>query len=67
MNTNPTTDPIEPSNSEWLSVVKNKVEALSYGIVTIVVHNSCVTQVESTEKLRFEPKNEGSRPAKPKL
>ena len=39
---------------EWLSIVREKVESLRYGAVQIVVHNSKVTQVERTEKLRFD-------------
>jgi len=67
MSTIPDTPPAELSNSEWLDIVKKKVEALSYGVITIVVHNSCVTQVESTEKLRFGPSSTASKVAKSKF
>ena len=42
------------NSPEWLAVVKKKVEGLSYGVVQIVVHNSRVTQIECTEKTRFD-------------
>ena len=41
--------PIEP----WLEVVRQKVAAMRFGSVQIVVHEGRVTQVESTEKTRF--------------
>lgn len=37
----------------WLAIVKQKVEALRFGSVQIVVHEGRVTQVESTEKTRL--------------
>ncbi len=39
---------------EWLEVVRGKVESLRYGVVQIVVHDSEVTQIERTEKTRFD-------------
>ena len=39
---------------EWLSLVREKVETLRYGIVQIVVHDSKVTQIERTERTRIE-------------
>lgn len=41
--------PIEP----WLEIVRQKVAAMRFGSVQIVVHEGRVTQVESTEKTRF--------------
>ncbi len=41
--------PIEP----WLEVVRQKVAAMRFGSVQIVVHEGRVTQIESTEKTRF--------------
>ncbi len=40
---------IEP----WLEVVREKVAAMRFGSVQIVVHEGRVTQIESTEKTRF--------------
>lgn len=40
---------IEP----WLEIVRQKVAAMRFGSVQIVVHEGRVTQVESTEKTRF--------------
>ena len=39
---------------EWLSIVREKVETLRYGVVQIVIHDSRVTQIERTEKTRIE-------------
>lgn len=38
---------------EWLRVVQQKVESLSYGVVQLVVHDGRVTQIERTEKTRI--------------
>jgi hypothetical protein len=40
---------------EWLRVVQQKVETLSYGVVQLVVHDGRVTQIERTEKTRLKP------------
>jgi len=39
---------------KWLSLVREKVAGLQYGVVQIVVHNSKVTQIERTERTRLE-------------
>ena len=41
-------------NPQWLSLVREKVESLRYGVVQIVVHDSRVTQIERTERTRLE-------------
>lgn len=38
----------------WLQVVERKVSGLRFGSVQIVVHEGRVTQIESTEKFRFQ-------------
>lgn len=38
---------------DWIRVVREKVEGLSYGVVQLVVHDGRVTQIERTEKLRL--------------
>ena len=38
----------------WLEVVRRQVGSLRYGVVQIVVHDSRVTQIEKTERLRLE-------------
>jgi len=48
------TSPAEPEIPSWLLVVKSKVSALRFGSVQIVVHEGRVTQIESTEKFRFQ-------------
>ena len=47
-----------PEDNEWLRIVRQKVDALRFGVVQIIVHEGRVTQIESTEKTRLE-----SRPA----
>jgi hypothetical protein len=42
----------QPSN--WLEVVRRQVGTLHYGVVQIVVHDSQVTQIEKTERVRLE-------------
>ena len=42
---------------EWLELVKRQVNSLRYGVVQIVIHDSQVTQVEKTERVRLTPKN----------
>ena len=39
---------------EWLCLVREKVETLRYGVVQIVVHDSQVTQIEKTERVRLD-------------
>jgi hypothetical protein len=39
---------------DWLEVVQQQVGSLSYGVVQIVVHDSQVTQIEKTERVRLD-------------
>ena len=39
---------------DWLEVVQRQVGSLSYGVVQIVVHDSQVTQIEKTERVRLD-------------
>jgi hypothetical protein len=43
----------EDAQPAWLSLVRQKVESLHFGVVQIVVHDSKVVQIESTEKTRL--------------
>ena len=43
----------ETNAESWLDIVRQKVEAMRFGSVQIVVHEGRVTQVESTEKTRL--------------
>jgi hypothetical protein len=38
---------------DWLRLVQQKVEGLTYGVVQLVVHDGRVTQIERTEKTRL--------------
>jgi hypothetical protein len=42
-----------PDNETWSDIVRQKVEAMRFGSVQIIVHEGRVTQVESTEKTRL--------------
>ena len=37
----------------WLEVVRRHVGSLRYGVVQIVVHDSQVTQIDKTERVRL--------------
>ncbi|MDR3456124.1 MAG: YezD family protein [Verrucomicrobiae bacterium] len=38
----------------WLEIVRQQVGSLRFGVVEIVVHDSRVTQIEKTERLRLD-------------
>src|SRR5437879_5390324 len=42
------------SSSDWLELIRQKVQSLRFGVVQIVVHDSRVTQIERTEKTRLQ-------------
>jgi hypothetical protein len=42
------------ANDNWLEIVRAQVASLKYGVVEIVVHDSQVTQIEKTERLRLD-------------
>jgi hypothetical protein len=44
----------DPTNANWLELVRQQVDSLRYGVVEIVVHDSQVTQIEKTERLRLD-------------
>ena len=43
---------LHPAN--WLEIVREQVGSLKFGVVEIVVHDSQVTQIERTERLRLD-------------
>jgi hypothetical protein len=45
-------------DADWLDVVRKTIEGVEYGVVSIVIHNSRVVQVERTQKIRFDTGNE---------
>ena len=50
---------------EWLELVRRQVGSLRYGVVEIIVHESQVTQIEKTERMRLDrPQAETRPPAK---
>ncbi|EEF61920.1 hypothetical protein Cflav_PD4583 [Pedosphaera parvula Ellin514] len=57
MKTNNTNKVDDLSEKErWLELVQKQVDSLRFGVVQIVVHDSRVVQIEKTEKLRIEQK-----------
>jgi hypothetical protein len=48
---NPARKEVEPN---WLQLVRKQVESLKFGTVHITVHDSQVTEVVRTEKVRLE-------------
>ena len=39
---------------DWLDIVRRQVGSLRYGVVQVVVHDSQVTQIDKTERVRLE-------------
>ncbi len=44
----------ENEAASWLAVVQKQVGSLHYGVVQSVVHDSQVTQIEKTERVRLD-------------
>jgi hypothetical protein len=40
--------------TDWQEVVRRQVDSLHYGTVQIIVHDSQVTQIEKTERVRLD-------------
>ncbi|HTV43041.1 MAG TPA: YezD family protein [Candidatus Sulfotelmatobacter sp.] len=38
----------------WLDIVRRQVGSLHFGVVQIVVHDSEVTQIDKTERVRLQ-------------
>ena len=58
-----TTKEQEPNSTNspdktWLEQVQVYVQSLRYGVVTIVVHDGRVTQIDRTERVRLRPDKE---------
>ncbi len=41
-------------DGDWIEVVQRQVSSLRFGVVQITVHDSRITQIEKTERVRFE-------------
>ena len=46
--------------SGWLEIVRRHVASLRYGVVQVVVHDSQVTQIDKTERVRLENPRAGT-------
>jgi hypothetical protein len=51
-------------NANWLEIVRQQVGSLRYGVVEIIVHDSQVTQIEKTERLRLDKPTTEIRPSR---
>lgn len=49
-----TTNHKTTASSDWLTLVRQKVETLRFGVVAIAVHDGRVVQIERTEKTRLD-------------
>jgi hypothetical protein len=52
------------NNANWLEIVRQQVGSLRYGVVEIIVHDSQVTQIEKTERLRLDKPTTEIRPSR---
>jgi hypothetical protein len=43
--------------SEWLRIVRQRVESLSYGSVEITIHDSKIVELDTTKRLRLYHRN----------
>ena len=53
---------MKPEQSDWLAIVREKVETLRYGVVQIVIHDSRVTLIERIAE-EVENSDRDPRPA----
>ena len=51
-----------PEDLKWLALVVEQVRSLRFGVVEIIVHDSRVTQIEKTERLRLDKPATETRP-----
>ena len=52
----------ELADANWLEIVRQQVGSLRLGVVEIIVHDSRVTQIEKTERLRLDKPATETRP-----
>ena len=50
------------ADANWLEIVRQQVASLRFGVVEIIVHDSRVTQIEKTERLRLDKPTTDIRP-----
>ncbi len=52
------TNPKAPEDkpADWLELVSKQVESIRFGTVHLIVQDSKVVQIETTEKVRFDHK-----------
>ena len=53
------------ASQDWLEIVREHVNSLRFGVVEIVVHESRVVQIEKTERVRLDKKENDARPGRP--
>jgi len=45
---------VAEGEAAWLEIVRRHVGSLRFGVVQIVVHDSQVTQIDKTERVRLD-------------
>ena len=55
-----TNDNIAGATHDWISHVRDQVGSLRYGEIRITVHESKVTQIERTERMRLDAPTQGA-------
>jgi hypothetical protein len=50
----PKTEDNGDKSPAWLEIVRRQVGSLRFGVVQIVVHDSEVTQIDKTERVRLQ-------------
>jgi hypothetical protein len=64
-NSEPSRKPETAARQPWMKIVEDRVAALRFGTVQIVVHEGRVTQVDSTERTRFNASESAAVQAAP--
>ena len=54
MNTQTASKSERQEEAAWLEIVRRQVGSLRFGVVQIVVHDSQVTQIDKTERVRLD-------------
>lgn len=60
-----TTDLKNGVSQDWLDIVRDQVNSLRFGTVEIVVHEARVVQIEKSERVRLDKKENETRPGRP--
>jgi len=48
----------DETSQPWLPIVRQQVDSIRFGVVQIVVHDGRVVQIERTEKVRLDKRED---------